>query len=695
MLPRKLLPAILSLFIFVVGTAFSWAQQIILDNPVQAGELSCFQSIDNPKTYYYIVDKARLAQDKNGRPKFSFMRFARHQKSKQAEAYSLQRSEGGGIVHAVVELGVTKEQIRAAERELKRKVSGARLKGPVIYKKGNFALISAFSEPDGQYTVNVFGIGKAPILDGQKAAISMLLTSDGAELLWKTFNTTTPHITFSFEMELDGYHLPQKGYIEANFDKIYNHHAFSAGGRAYFIGAEVKAAFDDLTRNGHIKVIERGNNKHLEELVQTAYTRLANMIFNTIPAESLNAAKSPALSELRKEQQALIKQALKLVEEKTKYDKIQAKSPTQQHASKRSNRANSKATGTITQIRKKEGTATSDQTKIAKAKDPEKSSSQASTKKSENNTIPGKDNKTVATKSKAPTSDKPHGKEKSEGGDKPPPPSGADKVIPFFEVLQQAKGASPFGLNVAYEYKRVRHSGKMIIDLEKYTTDRIVMQFVENIGDLRRYMGDQSIFRRVVLDDPMNMRREIFVKLGKFDANDFDTFINFVDVKMRKIHRQGESTIDEVRIDRQLFNNEGNRFSLMYGWKHDDMSKPERFLEYEYQTTWNFGGDIQFQAPWTKTNVSTLALEPPYVPREVTVGVINEKMFKKAQVRLIDVRLYTRLGDQSKVTSLTIPAYKGVFEKHVKILMPRDATGFKAEITLKSASGKKLETRTF
>ena len=62
---------------------------------------------------------------------------------------------------------------------------------------------------------------------------------------------------------------------------------------------------------------------------------------------------------------------------------------------------------------------------------------------------------------------------------------------------------------------------------------------------------------------------------------------------------------------------------------------------------------------------------------------------------MIEVRLYTRLGDLSKKTSLTIPAYRGVFEKQIKILMPRGATECEAEITLRAASGKKLETGRF
>ena len=119
--------------VWIGWTAPAQAQQILLDKPTHAGELTCFPDLNDPLAYYYVNDKPHLSMDANGKPQFSFLRYVENVRSgsDQAEA---REGEGGGIVHAVVALSVTKEQIATAQRELSRLVPGAKLVGPVMYK---------------------------------------------------------------------------------------------------------------------------------------------------------------------------------------------------------------------------------------------------------------------------------------------------------------------------------------------------------------------------------------------------------------------------------------------------------------------------------------------------------------------------------------------------------------------------------
>src|SRR4030095_10522478 len=105
----------------------------------------------DPLSYYYVNDKPHLGLDASGKPQFSFLRYVDNVRSgsDQAEA---RESEGGGIVHALVELGVTKAQIATAARELTRLVPGAKLVGPVMYKSGKFGLVSSFKDTNGNLT---------------------------------------------------------------------------------------------------------------------------------------------------------------------------------------------------------------------------------------------------------------------------------------------------------------------------------------------------------------------------------------------------------------------------------------------------------------------------------------------------------------------------------------------------------------
>ena len=108
--------------------------------------------------------------------------------------------------------------------------------------------------------------------------------------------------------------------------------------------------------------------------------------------------------------------------------------------------------------------------------------------------------------------------------------------------------------------KKVRQRGDFTIDLNKFTPDSLTTRFDENIGDLRNFLQNENIFRAVNLDDPLYKQREITVALDGFNAQNFGTFVNYVSVLIRKKHQNGESTEQEIRIDRDNFNKEGNSF---------------------------------------------------------------------------------------------------------------------------------------
>src|SRR5678815_887322 len=140
-----LVAAAVLVVVWMGSAAPAHAQQILLDKPTHAGELTCFPDLSDPLSYYYVNDKPHLGMDANGKPQFSFLRYVENTRSgaDQAEA---REGEGGGIVHAVVELSVTKAQIATAQRELSRLVPGAKLVGPVMYKSGKFGLVSSFKD---------------------------------------------------------------------------------------------------------------------------------------------------------------------------------------------------------------------------------------------------------------------------------------------------------------------------------------------------------------------------------------------------------------------------------------------------------------------------------------------------------------------------------------------------------------------
>jgi hypothetical protein len=277
------------LAIFAACATPAAAQQILLDKPVRAGALILFPDLNDEHAYYYMANKPRLATDENGRPQFSFFRWVDNVRS-AADQPEAREGDGGGIIHALVAFGVTKEQLREAEQELRRTHSGARLAGPIVPKEGTFGIISTMKDPKdaaGKFSVQVLGVGNAPLLDGDKAAVSILLTKAGAKVLWEQFQTPTPDLSFTFEMKVSGFLAPKRAVIEANLDEIVAHDAFAAGLAGTFLAAEINGTFDDLRKRNVIKLTQVGEDEHLKALLDTAYSKLTELLFDKVNATGM------------------------------------------------------------------------------------------------------------------------------------------------------------------------------------------------------------------------------------------------------------------------------------------------------------------------------------------------------------------------------------------------------------------------
>ena len=82
----------------------------------------CYQSLDDPLVYYYLPDSPRLAT-KNGKPQFSFLKYARTQETGEA---GITRAQGGGIVHFLVTYGADEARVPGGRARDSRRRSRAR-----------------------------------------------------------------------------------------------------------------------------------------------------------------------------------------------------------------------------------------------------------------------------------------------------------------------------------------------------------------------------------------------------------------------------------------------------------------------------------------------------------------------------------------------------------------------------------------
>lgn len=540
------------------------SQPIFIDQPIQAGDLLVFPHITDSTKYYYLPNKLALGTTKSGLPQFSFLRYAENVKT-TGSGQPLQEGKGGGIVHALVELKVTENQVRRAESALRNKLENDEVTiiGPIIYKGGTFSLVSSFAEEGSEFTKKVIGVGRAPVFVGNKAAVSISLTKLGSKILWESCQTPTPDLSFSFIMDFTGYRSPMNARVEVNWDKVYEHEEFSGGldigGNPYFsLGLDIKAAFDELREDGTIKVISFGSDEKMDAMIDMAYKKVLDMMFE--PFSMPEGANSSTM----------------------------------------------------------------------------------------------------------------------------------DDVIEGMQQTARAikQSASLVSVNFAYEFKKQKKSGNYVIDLSKSTTETVNFRFDENLGSDIKDCAE--CFKSVNLDDPFYKQRELLVSIDGLNADQFNKYINFVTVSMKKSHANGETTFDELRIAEKEFSEAlGSPWRLLYGWKDEADNDRDEWLKYEYETTWSFFGDHNVVKGWTESDQLGLNLAPPFHPVTVSVEA-DPEMLKTANIRIATAKFYYDYGAGEKVEQVTIKGNQEVPADIAEFMLKRGEYDYEYEIVWRLFGNKQL-----
>ncbi len=733
------------------------AQQILLDKPVKAGELTLFPDLNNESIYYYVCDKARVATDAAGTPQFSFLRYVENVRSgaDQAEA---REGEGGGIVHALVTLGVTPEQLADANRELQRVKAGARIQGPVVFKSGRFGLVSSFTDTKGNLTKQVVGLGNAPLLDGEKAAISMQLTKLGAKILWQSFEMPAPDISFHFEMDMSGFRSPKRATIDADWSKVYDHRAFGAGIATSYLAAEVKDSFDELRTTNAIKITQIGEDDKMDAVIATAYKMIQDRMFEpfggtgtpSISSLAGGAGGQPSLLDRAttrlKEATADVKAANADIRKDNDATRARDDKARVEQGKAAGDEVRAQQSGIAARLAEDEAVVaqrradaaavyaaglkltpgvmaapqrptpdepvkpvTDDQAKPTddKAKEPvgeptPNTSGGADAAKIiaggdfgdeevvTQKTIDAANKRAATTKAQADAAKLKADKLRKEAdGLLATAAQSSTAATPTSGALKKEKEAPTLSIVAMLEMKKVKQSGTFHFDMNKYTPDNMTLSFSENIGDFRSLKGNSAHFREVNLDDPLFKQRELVAMVDVANAQDFGQFVNFVNVQMRKKHATGEQSDDEVRVDRNNFNKEGNNFKLMYGWKGDNDRR--KWMEYEVQATWNLIGGKTVVEPWKSSTSGTIGLAPPYRRRTVTIDGSPETL-QQADVRAVTVQVFYDVAGAEQSKQVTLNVAKGVSGEKVEILTAPDNTNYAYQMTWQLKGNKTLST---
>ncbi len=138
------------------------------------------------KNYYYIPLQAMLSKNPQTQiPEFLFLKYVTEEREDQGGV-------SGALMHFLMQLGYTKDQLAELQTKLAAKVDGAIVKGPVDLfaadDANSFRITSGVVNRDGGMVKSIVTSGRAPLQEGAKVAVASNLNKFGAQLLAKTFD---------------------------------------------------------------------------------------------------------------------------------------------------------------------------------------------------------------------------------------------------------------------------------------------------------------------------------------------------------------------------------------------------------------------------------------------------------------------------------------------------------------------------
>jgi hypothetical protein len=283
----RALCALVPLLIAFAGSVAK-AESLQIDHGQRAAGLWCFPLADRSHEWKYLPSTAKLATDASNKPEFSFIRYVKGDPNGgTADPQTITEAEGGGVLHMLALYETDPHQVQEAQAELQRAIKDNDLKlvGPVVFESGRYFVISSIlpTTPDADTTASpvrhFLNSGAAPVLEGNRIALSFALDKTQSGLLNQSFKMANPDVSLVFDMEFSGLADPYDATITVDWSEVQKSEKFSAGGKIWFIGADVKVAIDDLIRNGAIKVTSSGENATMEGLLNTAYAKIVDLLF--------------------------------------------------------------------------------------------------------------------------------------------------------------------------------------------------------------------------------------------------------------------------------------------------------------------------------------------------------------------------------------------------------------------------------
>ncbi|PYQ06973.1 MAG: hypothetical protein DMF82_04860 [Acidobacteria bacterium] len=258
------------------------------------------------------------------------------------------------------------------------------------------------------------------------------------------------------------------------------------------------------------------------------------------------------------------------------------------------------------------------------------------------------------------------------------------------KMSQARRNLSGFGAHVGYQLKELKTEGTSVLRFNNRSSVERHSLTAFNLGDFyRQHGGDPNYFRAVNLGEATFQQREVRVNVDGGLAADFERYVNTVTVTLRKQHQNGESTVQEVVLDRQHLGQAAD-LRMVYGWNGDDDRLA--WLEYHYRTRWSFQGGGSYETDWARADGPMIDLFAPYQRQTVRV-VGSAAALKEKKVRSVAVELEYPFFGTSRRQQVVLRPEDPAEPPPVQITLPLNQFEYGYVITWQLEGGRRLVSK--
>ncbi len=239
-------------------------------------------------------------------------------------------------------------------------------------------------------------------------------------------------------------------------------------------------------------------------------------------------------------------------------------------------------------------------------------------------------------------------------------------------------GGLGIGLNAGFRWRDLKTTGSSTISFNTRAETQRHHYITFNIGNFwDSYGSDDRYFRTVSLEDPLFQKRHVFVGIDGEIAPEFGRMINNVTVTLKKVHDDGTETIGQMMLNKNNYE-ESFRHSLVYGSLGD--SSRTRWLNYQYQTSFQFVGGKSFHTPWLSGADPLINVYVPFSRKTILIDGDSARLAaNKVKAVVVQVE-YPFFGEQ-KQAQLTLRPGDNLADKKIEITLPLNTQGYRYTLT--------------